>query len=74
MLLKPAAAQAVSEVSKKGLPTHPTFLFLGIAHWNALSSDKCAKSKHVLNIRSMKSKHVLTGACMRMLGTRHPLL
>ena len=28
VLLKPAAAQAVSEVSKKSHPAHPTFLFL----------------------------------------------
>ena len=27
MLLKPAAALAVSEVSKKSHPAHPTFLF-----------------------------------------------
>ena len=31
MLLKPAAAQAVSEVSKKSHPAHPTFLFFWIS-------------------------------------------
>ena len=38
MLLKPAAALAVSEVSKKSHPAHPTFLSFWLSFWTTCST------------------------------------